>query len=249
MSSQLVSPHGQEESQTSDSQLSEAESWRKLYTQTLKTGIQVWALPFISTKVTLGLFSRLWNGIMMPAFYIIIWICITTCAIHLWYLLSIIMRYLPIERSVAFSNKWAWHTLASPVLHICLNVTTFWMSPVWYTNTLNPTLLIITHSFPTNQHFYWTSAFPAMAPISPGWESRLSAISDSSPQGQLTTQWDCPEFPPLYILWQSSIFRTTGLEVSWKTSKVSSRSSPSQQSPGFIELPRRPTPRRRPLSL
>lgn len=33
--------HGQEESQTSDSQLSEAESWRKLYTQTLKTGIQV----------------------------------------------------------------------------------------------------------------------------------------------------------------------------------------------------------------
>lgn len=39
--------HGQE-SQTSDSQLSEAESWRKLYTQTLKTGIQVRVLPFIS---------------------------------------------------------------------------------------------------------------------------------------------------------------------------------------------------------
>lgn len=50
---------GQEESQASVSQLSEAESWRRLYTQTLKTGIQVRALPFMSNNVTLGLSSHL----------------------------------------------------------------------------------------------------------------------------------------------------------------------------------------------
>lgn len=48
--------HGKEESQSGDSQLSEADSWRRLYSQTLKTEIQIRALSVMSNKVTLGLF-------------------------------------------------------------------------------------------------------------------------------------------------------------------------------------------------